>query len=168
MGFVERNWAGNVAYGAARFHEPTTVDEVRSVVVSSTEVRCVGSRHSFNAIADTEGDLISLASMPRQVDVDTRRERVTVDGGIRYAELAIHLERNGMALANLASLPHISVAGACATATHGSGIHNGNLATAVTAMQIVKADGDVVEVSRDTDPQLMDAISRATAEPAAI
>ena len=157
MGFVEHNWAGNVAYRAARFHEPTSVVEVQSVVAAATKVRAVGSRHSFNTIADTDGDQVSLATMSRVVEIDTSARTVMVDGGIGYAELAGYLDQHGMALANLASLPHISVAGACATATHGSGVANGNLATAVRALQLVTAGGDVVEISREDDPDLMDA-----------
>jgi len=155
---TERNWAGNIAYGAARFHAPATVEELQSIVAAATKARAVGSRHSFNAIADTDGDQISLAALPRVVELDPQAQTVTVDGGIRYGELATILDDAGWALANLASLPHISVAGACATATHGSGAANGNLATAVSAMEIVVATGDVVEVSRDDDPELMDAV----------
>ena len=145
----ERNWAGNVAYRAARFHQPTSISEVQSVVASATKVRGVGSRHSFNAIADTDGDLVSLGSLSRFVEIDADARTVTIDGGIRYGELATYLHERGRALANLASLPHISVAGACATGTHGSGVDNGNLATAVQALQVVAASGDLVEISRE-------------------
>ena len=159
MGFAERNWAGNVRFGAARFHEPRTVDEVQTVVASATKVRAVGSRHSFNAIADTVGDQVSLSSLARLIEIDTQQRTVTVDGGIRYEELIPYLHDHGVALGNLASLPHISVAGACATATHGSGVTNGNLATAVLGMQFVTSEGDLVEITRDHDPRLMDALT---------
>ncbi len=159
MGFAERNWAGNVAFGAARFHEPRSVAEVQSVVAAAAKVRAIGSRHSFNTIADTDGDQVSLSALARLIEIDTQAGTVTVDGGIRYDELAPYLHERGVALANLASLPHVSVAGACATATHGSGVANGNLATAVVAMQFVTAGGDVVEISRDRDPGLMDALT---------
>jgi xylitol oxidase len=156
---VERNWAGNVEYGAAHFHAPTSIAEVQSIVAASTKVRAVGSRHSFNTIADTNGDQVSLSGLERVVEIDTQARTVTVDGGVKYGELATQLEANGWALANLASLPHISVAGACATATHGSGVGNGNLATAVQALELVAASGDLVDVSRDDDPELMDAMT---------
>ena len=156
---VERNWAGNVAYGAADFHNPTNVAEVQSIVAASTKVRGLGSRHSFNTIADTTGDLISLSSLERTAEFDTLARTITVDGGIKYGELATLLDAQGWALANLASLPHISVAGACATGTHGSGVGNGGLATAVQAMELVTASGDLVDVSRDDDPELMDALT---------
>ncbi|HEY5423286.1 MAG TPA: FAD-binding protein, partial [Ilumatobacteraceae bacterium] len=156
---TDHNWAGNIAYNASAFHALATVDELQSIVAAATRARAVGTRHSFNAIADTDGDQISLAALPRVVELDPQAQTVTVDGGIRYGELAKILDEAGWAVANLASLPHISVAGACATATHGSGAANGNLATAVSAMDIVVATGDVVEVSRDDDPELMDAIT---------
>ena len=156
---TDPNWAGNIAYNASAFHALATVDELQSIVAAATRARAVGTRHSFNAIADTDGDQISLAALPRVVELDPQAQTVTVDGGIRYGELATILDEAGWAVANLASLPHISVAGACATATHGSGAANGNLATAVSAMEIVVAAGDVVEVSRDDDPELMDAIT---------
>lgn len=156
---VERNWAGNVAYGAAAFHNPTNVAQLQSIVAASTKVRGLGSRHSFNTIADTTGDLISLSSLERTADFDTLARTITVDGGFKYGELATVLDARGWALANLASLPHISVAGACATGTHGSGVGNGGLATAVQAMELVTASGDLVDVSRDDDPELMDALT---------
>ena len=156
---VERNWAGNVAYGAANFHNPTTVAHVQSIVAAGTKVRGLGSRHSFNTIADTTGDLISLSSLERTAELDTQARTITVDGGIKYGELATLLDEQGWALANLASLPHISVAGACATGTHGSGVGNGGLATAVQAMELITASGDLVDISRDDDPELMDALT---------
>ena len=156
---VEHNWAGNVSYSAARFHEPTSIAGVQSIVAGATKVRGLGSRHSFNAVADTTGDHVSLSAMSGVLELDAQAATVTVEGGIRYGELAAHLHEHGWALANLASLPHISVAGACATATHGSGVGNGNLATAVRALQLATPSGDLVEVSRDDEPQLMDALT---------
>ncbi|MEY2582367.1 MAG: alditol oxidase [Ilumatobacteraceae bacterium] len=156
---AERNWAGNVSYRATHFHNPTSVEQVQSTVAAATKVRAVGSRHSFNTIADTTGEQVSLSALPRVVELDVQARTVTVDGGVKYGELATTLHENGWALANLASLPHISVAGACATATHGSGAANGNLATAVTGLEMVAASGELVEISRDDDPQLMDALT---------
>jgi xylitol oxidase len=155
---VNLNWAGNIAYGATAFRAPTSLEELQSMVAAADRVRAVGSRHSFNLIADTNGDQISLEALPRIVEFDPQARTVTVDGGVKYGELATVLDANGWALANLASLPHISIAGACATATHGSGVRNGNLATAVTGMELVTASGEIVEVSRDDDPELVDAI----------
>jgi alditol oxidase len=154
---VESNWAGNISYGAAQLHEPTTIAQLQSIVADSVKVRALGSRHSFNAIADTTGNQVSLAALQRIVDIDEEAQTVTVDGGIKYGDLATALHERGWALANLASLPHISVAGACATATHGSGAGNGNLATAVQGMQVVTATGDLLDITRADEPELMDA-----------
>ena len=121
-------------------------------MASGRQVRALGTGHSFNTLADTPGDLVSLAGLPRVIEVDTANASVTVGAGLTYGELAAELNAAGRALHNLASLPHISVAGACATGTHGSGERNGNLATAVSAVEMVTADGDLVTVSRDGDP----------------
>jgi alditol oxidase len=144
-----RNWAGNYTYKAARLHYPKSIEEVQQLVSQSKKAKVIGSRHSFNDIADSPGDLISLDELPRVVSIDHEHHTVTLDGGIRYGQLCGVLHRAGYALPNLASLPHISVAGACATATHGSGIANGNLATTISAMELVTADGSLVTLSRD-------------------
>jgi xylitol oxidase len=146
------NWAGNHRYAAARLHEPATVEHLQEIVRGSRSLRVLGSRHSFNDIADTTGDLVSLAGMPRIFELDRTAGTLTVDGGVRYGELAGPLHAAGYGLHNLASLPHISVAGACATATHGSGDRSGNLATAVRALEVVTANGEIVAFSRDLDP----------------
>ncbi|MFG1838036.1 FAD-binding protein [Micromonospora sp. NPDC049175] len=146
-----RNWAGNVRYAARAFHRPTSTDDLRRLVAGSTRIRAVGSGHSFNRLGDTDGDLVTLAGLPPVVEVDRERGQVTVSGAIRYGDLARHLHTQGYALANLASLPHISVAGAVATATHGSGQAHGNLATAVAGLELVTAAGDLLRVDRETD-----------------
>ena len=143
-----RNWAGNYAYTAARVHYPRTVEEARRIVAASQRVRALGTRHSFNDIADCSGDLISLEQLDRIIEIDSAARTVTVDGGVRYGQLGQRLHREGWALHNLASLPHICIAGACATATHGSGEGNGNLATAVCAMDLITADGELLTISR--------------------
>ncbi|MFI7663267.1 FAD-binding protein [Micromonospora parva] len=146
-----RNWAGNVRYAAKAFHRPTSVDDLRRLVAGSSRIRAVGSGHSFNRLGDTDGDLVSLAGLPPVVEVDHERGQVTVSAAMRYGDLARQLHTQGYALANLASLPHISVAGAVATATHGSGQSHGNLASAVAGLELVTADGDLLRVDRDTD-----------------
>ncbi|MEV6299697.1 D-arabinono-1,4-lactone oxidase [Actinoplanes sp. NPDC051861] len=143
------NWAGNIVFGAERVHRPHSIDEVRETVAASGRLRVLGSGHSFNRLADTDGDLLSLADLPRTVEVAADRASVRVDGGIRYGELATRLAEEGLAVHNMASLPHISVAGAVATATHGSGVRHGNLATAVSGLEIVRADGELVTLTGD-------------------
>ena len=145
------NWAGNYTYGAAKIHHPETVEQVRKLVSGSPKVRALGSRHSFNDIADTPGDLIALDRFERVLEIDRERHTVTVDASARYGDIAEQIYVAGYALPNLASLPHISVAGACATATHGSGVGNRNLAVSVAALEMVTADGDLVTLSRERD-----------------
>jgi alditol oxidase len=145
------NWAGNYTYSAARLHYPETVEQVQELVAGCRKLRVLGSRHSFNGIADSSEDLLSLERFDPGVTVDRERRTVTVAAGVKYGQLCRELHRAGYALHNLASLPHISIAGACATATHGSGDGNGNLATAVAAMELVTADGRVVVLSREHD-----------------
>ncbi|MDP9695791.1 UNVERIFIED_ORG: xylitol oxidase [Arthrobacter globiformis] len=145
------NWAGNLRYAAADVFEPTTVAELQDLVAGTRKLRALGSRHSFNRIADTTGTLVSLEHLEPAIEVDAANLTVTVSGGTRYGTLAAELQRQGYALHNLASLPHISVAGAVATATHGSGDRNGNLATAVAGLELVAADGGLL-TSRRGEP----------------
>ena len=142
------NWAGNLRYRAARVHRPASVQEVCEIVKRAGRVKALGTRHSFNGIGDTEGDHISTAGLGRVIALDRERRTVTVEGGIRYGDLCRYLNAEGFALPSLASLPHISVAGACATATHGSGDRCANLAASVCAVDIVTAEGEVRTFSR--------------------
>ena len=140
------NWAGNYSYRADRLHRPGTLEQVQEIVSRAPHVRVLGSRHAFNAIADS-GELLSLDALPADVVVD-RAGTVSFGAALRYGELATVLDAAGLALHNLASLPHISIAGAVATATHGSGDANGNLATAVAGLEIVTSTGEIVSASR--------------------
>jgi xylitol oxidase len=145
------NWAGNYLYRAAQIHAPETVEQVQELVIRSNKVKALGTRHSFNDIADSSGDLISLERFDKILGLDRERRTVTVEAGVRYGQLARWLHDAGYALHNLASLPHISVAGAVATATHGSGDRHGNLATAVSAMELVTGNGELMFLSREHD-----------------
>lgn len=148
------NWAGNLAYRAESAHYPTSVVEVQDLVAQLSWVKALGTRHSFNAIADSPGGaLISLSELAPEVAVDAEAMTVSVTGGTRYGVLAAELQAQGYALHNTGSLPHISVAGATATGTHGSGDRNGILSTAVSAIDLVKADGSLVTVDR-SNPEL--------------
>jgi xylitol oxidase len=128
----EMNWAGNHAYQAARIHAPLTIADVQQLVAASTRIRGQGTRHSFNDVADGEGDLVALTAIEPEIELDAKTGSVTVTGGTSYGVLASWLEERGFALHNMASLPHISVAGAIATGTHGWGNHNGNLSSGRT------------------------------------
>ena len=143
------NWAGNHTYKARNLHAPKTVQEVQAAVRSCSTLKSLGTRHSFNPIADNAENQVSLNNLNEVHELDEASRTVMVGAGIRYGELCRYLHDKGHALHNLASLPHISVAGACSTATHGSGVKNGNLATAVSAIEFVAADGEVVRLSRE-------------------
>jgi len=144
------NWSGNYRYSTDKVFQPTTVAEVQDAVRSVAGVRALGTRHSFNGIADSKIAQISTLKM-KDVALAADKRTVRVGAGIRYGDLAVMLDVMGVALHNMASLPHISVGGACATATHGSGMKNGNLATAVRAIEFVAGDGTVRTLSREKD-----------------
>jgi alditol oxidase len=143
-----RNWSGNVTFSARRLVEPESVDDLRRFVASSTRLRALGTRHSFNDVADTTGDLVGVGRLPRRIEIDAAARTVTVSAGLRFGEIAPELDQAGLALGNLGSLPHISVAGAAATGTHGSGVDHPVLAATVAAVEFVTANGDLVSLRR--------------------
>ncbi|MBA3431251.1 MAG: FAD-binding protein [Actinobacteria bacterium] len=142
----EANWAGNYRYRADKFHRPSSLEQAQEIIANAPRVRVLGSRHSFTDIADSS-ELVILDGLPSDVAVDHAAGTVSFSASLRYGELAEALKAEGLALANLASLPHISVAGAIATATHGSGDANGNLATSVAGLEIVTSSGEIVTAS---------------------
>ncbi|HEV7950726.1 MAG TPA: D-arabinono-1,4-lactone oxidase [Glaciihabitans sp.] len=142
------NWAQNYHYAAQSILRPTSAQQLRDIIARGTPVRALGSRHSFTDIADTVGDLVSLEDWEGQTAVDAELRQVSVAAGIRYGHLASALHDEGWAIHNMASLPHISVAGAVSTATHGSGDNNGNLATAVAAVEFVNGLGELITLRR--------------------
>jgi len=148
-----KNWAGNLEYSTDRLYSATSVEQVRSYVKKQSNLKVLGTRHCFNNIADSTDNFLSVKSMDEVVRLDPEARTVTVEAGVTYGQLCPQLHNKGFALHNLASLPHISIAGACTTATHGSGEKNGNLATAVSALEIVTAAGEVVKLSRQQDGQ---------------
>lgn len=143
---MEHNWAGNTAYRAREIVRPGSVDALRELVADRERVRALGSRHSFNDLADGPGTLVSLEDLPAEVVVTG--QQVSVPAGVRYGVLAEFLQERGLALPNMASLPHISVAGAVATGTHGSGDANGCLSTTVAGLELVTASGELRTVRR--------------------
>lgn len=140
-----RNWAGSHEY-AGRVQAPTSVGQLQELVAGAGHVRALGTRHSFTDVADTTGVLVSTLDLPPTVEVG--EDTVRVAAGVRYGDLALELHAHGRALATMASLPHISVGGAVATGTHGSGDRTGSLAAAVAALEYVGADGELRTVRR--------------------
>ena len=145
------NWAGNLTYSTDNLHIPKNVEELQEAIKKCKKVRALGTKHCFNTIADSKENQISTEAFNKIIGLDKEKNTVTVEAGIKYGEMCKYLDDNGFALHNLASLPHISVAGACATSTHGSGIKNGSLATAVSAIELVNGKGEVVSLSREKD-----------------
>jgi xylitol oxidase len=146
-----RNWAGNIEYSTDRVQTSTSLAQVQDYVKTQPKLKVLGTRHCFNTIADSKDGFLSLKPMDEVIALDPAKPTVTVAGGITYGQLCPYLEGKGFALHNLASLPHISVAGACSTATHGSGQRNGNLATAASGLEVATADGTIVNLSRERD-----------------
>ena len=145
-----RNWAGNISFNDAQTLTPSSIDDLQKIVAANSSVRARGTAHSFNSIADTNGVGIVLSEMPRVIEIDSARSVVRVSGGLRYGDLAQSLHTKGFALHNLASLPHISIAGAIATGTHGSGVSNGSLSTEVSAIDLVLANGEIRRITRES------------------
>ena len=143
------NWAGNLTYSTTNLTSVSSIPEADEALRRYDRLKVLGTRHCFNKIADSRDRFLSLSSLNQVIALDTQRNTVTVQSGIRYGELAIWLNNKGYALHNLASLPHISVAGGCITATHGSGVHNANLSSAVRSFELITASGDIVEFSRE-------------------
>ena len=146
-----RNWAGNIEYSTDRVQTSTSLAQVQDYVKTQPKLKVLGTRHCFNNIADSKDGFLSLKPMDEVISLDPAKRTVTVAGGITYGQLCPYLDAKGFALHNLASLPHISVAGACSTATHGSGQRNGNLATAASGLEVATADGTIVNLSRERD-----------------
>ena len=146
-----KNWAGNLEYSSADVQRPTTVEQLRELVAQATRIKALGSRHSFNTVADTDGTHLLLDALPQEVVLDAAKGTVKVSGGISYGALGRALEEQGYAIHNLASLPHISVAGAIQTGTHGSGVNNPSLASAVVSVDLVRASGELVTLTADDD-----------------
>jgi xylitol oxidase len=146
---AQTNWAGTHTY-AGRIETPGSIEEIQRIVGSAQRARALGTRHSFNDIADSEV-LISLEDMPADIDVDEDASTVRVASQLPFALIAGAIDERGLALHNLGSLPHISVGGATATATHGSGLRNGNLSTAVVGLELVTADAGILRIDREDE-----------------
>lgn len=137
------NWSGNIDFTASSLQQPKTVAELQALVARHSSVRALGTAHCFNAIADTRGIQVSVAGLPATIDIDTAAGTAWVPAAMKYGELARELEPHGLAVHNIASLGHISVAGAVITGTHGSGDANGTLSAQVRGLELVTATGDL-------------------------
>ncbi|WP_299547800.1 FAD-binding protein [Seonamhaeicola sp.] len=155
-GIERRNWGRNIIFRAEHLEHPSTVQEVQELMLKAGNKKALGSTHSYNDIADSPMSQISLRKLNKIISIEETNKTVTIEGGIKYEELVPQLYEKGFALHNLASLPQVTVAGACSTGTHGSGTKNGNLSTAVRGLEICLADGQLVKLSRDNNPNIFD------------
>lgn len=145
-----QNWAGNIEYSTSKLYTPVSIAQVRELLKKYSQLKVLGTRHCFNRIADSTTLFLSLKHFD-QMELDPAGHTATIGAGVTYGQLGPWLDRKGFALHNLASLPHISVAGAVTTGTHGSGVRNGSLSSAVAALELVSADGEVHVLSREKD-----------------
>ncbi|WP_226831889.1 FAD-binding protein [Brachybacterium sp. FME24] len=151
-----RSWSGTVDYGPGPLHAPESVAQLQALVAAAPRIRALGTRHSFSEIAASDAALVTLAKLPSDLQFDTAARTVRVGAGVRYGELALAAADAGLALATMGSLPHISVGGASATGTHGSGDHHRSLSSSVRAIDLVTAEGDLLTLSRDQNPEDFD------------
>lgn len=150
-GPARTNWAGNLTYSAEHYHVPQSVEALQEIIRQQDQIRFLGTRHCFNDIADCPAHQVSMEHFDQIIELNEENQTLTVGAGIKYGDLSPYLYEKGYMLHNLASLPHISVAGACATATHGSGMGNGNLATAVVGMELINGKGEKVVLTEEKD-----------------
>jgi alditol oxidase len=147
------NWAGNLSYGTDRLHQPATVEALQKLIKDCKKLRALGTTHCFDTIADSAENQVSTSKFNKILQLDAVNKTITVGAGLKYGEFCEYLHKNGFALHNLASLPHISVGGACATSTHGSGLAQGSLATQVLALKMVNGKGEVVSLTKANNPE---------------
>ena len=149
------NWAGDQRCAPAAIERPASTGEVRAAVeravAEGRRVRVAGAGHSFTAAVLTHGVLVSLERMRAVLDADPSSGRVRVQGGITLRELNAELARRGLALENLGDIDAQTIAGAIATATHGTGATLPNLSAQVQEVELVTAAGDVVTLD-GSDP----------------
>ncbi len=154
-----RNWANNLTYSAREVLRPGSVAELQTMLQSRSRIKVLGTGHSFNDIADCEDTLLLLADMPQEMNISAAAGTARASAGLTFGALGAYLHQHGYALPNFASLPHISLAGAYATATHGSGAANPVLAASVVALDLVQADGQLLSLSRATHPDVFDGVA---------
>lgn len=147
------NWAGNLQYSTDDLFVPETVAELQEFISKHEKAKALGTTHCFNTIADSKYYQISSSKFNKIISLDKTNNIISVGAGIKYGEFCKYLDENGFALYNLASLPHISVAGACATATHGSGIKNGCLASSAVALEMVNGKGELIKLNKKENPK---------------
>jgi FAD-linked oxidoreductase len=153
------NWAGNQSCAPTAIRRPTSEGELVAIVkeaaASGTRVKCVGAGHSFTPIACTDGVLVDLSSYGRVLGHDAETRTVTVQAGISLSALSDELDQRGLALENMGDIAYQSIAGATATATHGTGWHFGNISSRIVGMRLIAGDGSIVEATAEENPEVL-------------
>jgi len=153
------NWAGNQSCAPTAIRRPTSEAElvalVKAAAAAGTRVKCVGAGHSFTPIACTDGVLVDLSGYGRLLGHDVEADTVTVEAGISLNALSDLLDERGLALENMGDISYQSIAGAAATATHGTGWHFGNIATGIVGMRLIAGDGSIVEATAAENPEVL-------------
>ena len=155
------NWAGIQTCSPAAVEHPANDAELARLVKTASSaghpVKVVGAGHSFTDIACTNGYQVHLDRYNRVILADRETQRVRVQAGITLQKLNLELDQHGLALPNLGDIAYQSVAGAISTATHGTGIRLGGLATQVAGLELITADGSVISCSADEEPEVFNA-----------
>ncbi|GAB2979908.1 FAD-binding protein [Amycolatopsis acidiphila] len=155
------NWAGTATAHPQRVHTPRSAAEIAEVVATAAadgrRIRPRGSGHSFTPIAVAESDAIDLNEWAGITAMDAGNHRVTVRSGTTLRRLNAELDALGLAMTNLGDIDAQTIAGAISTGTHGTGARLGGLATQITQLELVLADGSVVTCSAQERPELFDA-----------
>ncbi|MEJ7892993.1 MAG: D-arabinono-1,4-lactone oxidase [Solirubrobacteraceae bacterium] len=146
-----RNWAGDQVCRPAAMVAPASRGELARVVASADKVRVAGAGHSFSDAVLTDGTLLSLERLDRVLDLDAASGQVRVEAGITLHALGERLAAHGLAFENLGDIDVQSIAGAMATGTHGTGARLANLSASVHSVELVLADGTIVEVDGGDD-----------------
>ncbi len=157
MGVPTKNWAGNQRCVPTQVHQPRFTDDVATIVKAAAaageRVKVIGGAHSFTDTAMTDGHLLSLDLMNQILSVNGTD--VTVQAGIRLRDLNDQLFERGLAMPNLGDINVQSIAGATSTATHGTGLAYGNLATTIVGLEIVTGDGTILRADEHHEPELL-------------
>jgi len=152
-----RNWTGDQVCRPAAFEKPRGIDDIKAALEHAQQrrwtVRAVGAGHSFNDSALTDGLHLSLENMDRVLGYDGAAGEVRAQAGISIRALNEELEARSLALENLGDVDVQSIAGATATGTHGTGLKLRNISASIVSLEIVAANGDVVEINEKKDPE---------------
>jgi L-gulonolactone oxidase len=153
---VWRNWARNQRCAPVAVDEPRSllevVEAVETAAAARQTIKVVASGHSFTDIACTTGRMVRINALDRILEIDREAMTATVEAGIPLWRLNEELAKRGLALPNLGDIDRQTLAGACATATHGTGIRYASIPQAVVGLELVSGTGEVVRCSAKEEP----------------